>query len=287
MDDRRLFVQFIHPGGEHQPDRDNGKAWNVGGHKRKFLISHGRFLDRGELREDNLLFWGEWEPQSRVVRRFEERARDWPQFLYQPYYGGPDGVQSICRQNTDPFVFGEQFHYTGCLQHTKRGPTQLHNLDRGSIILFGSCRDKSKFVIDTVFVVDRWLDHSQANQLTPEIRDAVSATYGEVTLDPWYARNVPRDQTHRLYFGATFEDKVDGMFSFFPCQTEKDAGSGFPRPIIRIDHWITQTLLQGKKMTALSDGEAAQRVWAEVIGQVEDQGLKLGVSADLPRRSAV
>jgi hypothetical protein len=53
-------------------------------------------------------------------------------------------------QNTDPFVFGDQFHYTGCLQHTKRGATQLRYLDRGSVILFGSCREKRDFVVDTV-----------------------------------------------------------------------------------------------------------------------------------------
>ena len=49
----------------------------------------------------------------------------------------------VWRQNTDPFVFGERFHYTGCLRHTRRGPTQLRYLAPGSLVLFGSCRDKS------------------------------------------------------------------------------------------------------------------------------------------------
>lgn len=61
MHERRLFVQFIHPGGEHRPDGDGHKEWNTGPHRRKFLTSRGRFLQAGEIRADDLVFWGEWE----------------------------------------------------------------------------------------------------------------------------------------------------------------------------------------------------------------------------------
>ncbi len=47
----------------------------------------------------------------------------------------------------------------GCQQNTKRGATQLRYLDRGSVILFGSCVNGS-LVLDTVFVADSWEDHS-------------------------------------------------------------------------------------------------------------------------------
>ena len=137
------------------------------------------------------VFWGEWEPQSRVMRTYSDPVPGGPLFLFEPYYALPTTWPSRGPQNTDPFVFGDQFHYTGCLQHTKRGATQLRYLDRGSIILFGSCREKRHFVIDTVFVVDRWIDHDRANQRTPEVRGAVSSTYGDVTLDPWYCRRCP------------------------------------------------------------------------------------------------
>lgn len=52
LHERRLFVQFIHPGGEHRPDRDGRMEWNTGPHRRKFLTSPGRFLQAGEIRAD-------------------------------------------------------------------------------------------------------------------------------------------------------------------------------------------------------------------------------------------
>lgn len=284
MRDRRLFVQFIHPGGEHRPDRDGLKGWNTGPHQRKFLTAAGRYMEAGVVRSDDLVFWGEWEPQSRVVRTYSDPVPGGPRFLVEPYYALPATWPSRGPQNTDPFVFGDQFHYTGCLQHTKRGATQLRYLDRGSIILFGSCREKRHFVIDTVFVVDRWIDHDRANQRTPEVRGAVSSTYGDVTLDPWYAGDVPAEQSHRLYFGATPHAPVDGMFSFFPCLPARAADGGFARPEVHIDGRITSHLLQGKKMTHLPDADGGRELWADVARHVEEEGLKLGVRAELPGR---
>jgi len=217
---------------------------------------------------------------------YSDPVPGWPRFLFEPYYALRTTWPSRGRQNTDPFVFGDQFHYTGCLQHTKRGATQLRYLDRGSIILFGSCREKRHFVIDTVFVVDRWIDHYRANQRTPEVRDAVSSTYGDVTLDPWYAGDVPSKRSHRLYFGATPEAPVDGMFSFFPCLPARAADRGFARPEVRIDGRITSHLLQGKKMTPLPDADGGRELWADVARHVEEEGLKLGVRAELPGREA-
>jgi hypothetical protein len=58
-------------------------------------------------------------------------------------------------QSTDPYVFGDRFLYTGYQQHTNGGAreTQLRRPRRGSVILFGSCRDLARLVVDTVFVV--------------------------------------------------------------------------------------------------------------------------------------
>ena len=61
--------------------------------------------------------------------------------------------------------FGERFHYTGCLQHTRLGPTQLRSLAPGSLVLFGSCRGKSRFAVDTVFVVSDHVDHSARDSI--------------------------------------------------------------------------------------------------------------------------
>jgi hypothetical protein len=284
--DKRLFVQFIHPGGEHRPDHDGFIEWNTGLHRRKFLTAPGRYLEADATRSDELVLWGEWEAQSRVVHTYPDPRSGWPRFVYEPYYTLEAGPPREGRQNTDPFVFGDKFLYTGCLQHTTRGATQLRYLDRGSIILFGSCRERRAFVVDTVFVVDRWIDHDRANQQTPEVRGAVSTTYADVTLDPWYAGDVPADRSHRLYFGATPKSPVDSMFSFFPCLPARVAESGFARPELRIDGRITPQLNQGKKMTPLSNAAQARELWMEVAREVGRQGLKLGVSAELPKREA-
>lgn len=160
MDDQLCFVQFPHPGPEHQPDAENFKDWNRGTHKRKFLKGHGRYVKDNREFNDDIAFWGEWEPQSRVIKSYRDVKTDDPACLYEPYYESVD--DKLKCQNTDPFVFGEQFYYTACRQHHNKKPTQLRYLNRGSVILFGSCLH-SRFVLDTVFVVAGHIDHTKLN----------------------------------------------------------------------------------------------------------------------------
>ncbi len=285
MRDQRLFVQFIHPGGEHNPNGSKTMPWNSGLHRRKFLVTEGRYLDAAnQPRDGNVAFWGEWEPQSHIVHEYRVGVPDGPRWSHQPFYDLRGATGRPPRQNTDPFVFGDRFHYTGCLQATKRGPTQLRYLDRGSIILFGSCLGLSRFVVDTIFVVDRWMDHSARDHERPELRREVAKAFGDVVLDRWYAGCSASEHRFRLYFGATPDNPVDGTFSFFPCLPEAEASRGFARPTIQIDRRITATLKQGKKLTLLDSGAVANAVWREVVDQVRAQGLRLGVRAELPPR---
>jgi hypothetical protein len=279
--DRRCFVQFIHPGGEHWPDQDGMKSWNFDSHHRKFLASRGQYSDASQVQEGEIVFWGEWEAESRVVKRYDERVPDGPHFLYEPFFVEPDQYGDG-RQNTDPFVFGDQFHYTGCLQHTSRGETQLRHLTPGSVVLFGSCLQKSRFVIDTVLVVANYIDHS-AQDYRDKVTGAVSSTYFRVTVAPWYGNpGETSRQVHRLYFGATYERNVEGMFSFFPCRPHDKALNGFARPEIFIPDFITRNLTQGKKIARLTNGAEAKELWDEVVTQVLKQGLLLGLRAELP-----
>jgi hypothetical protein len=279
MRERRCFVQFIHPGGEHSPDQGDLKFWNREAHRRKFLKSRGRYITGGEAREGEILFWGEWEPESRVLARYSDRVADGPHFLYEPFF--VDHRESAWRQNTDPFVFGERFHYTGCLQHTRLGPTQLRFLAPGSLVLFGSCREKSRFVVDTVFVVSDHVDHS-AGDWEQALDRKVAVVYRKVTLEPWYHGSVPEKQSHRLYFGATPEKPVAGMFSFFPCRPSDQRERGFARPEIHIPGFITRHLSQGKKIARDLSLREMGELWEQVAEQVESQGLALGTHAELP-----
>lgn len=277
--ERLCFVQFIHPGGEHGSDGSGVKHWNLGDHRRKFMRVQGAFLDADEeLLTDVLVFWGEWEPESRVVTEFESGAAGYPRFLHEPFLA--ESARSGWRQNTDPFVFGG-FHYTGCLQHTRHGPTQLRFLERGSVILFGSCLDRSRFVLDTLFVVDRHIDHSLVDY-ERVLNSQISSVYESVTIEPWYTGQLPESQSHRLYFGATYDAPIEGMFSFFPCLPTREAPMGFARPEIALPEVVTPNLYQGKRLNPQPDIETVRELWHRVVEQVRNQNLSLGVLADIP-----
>jgi hypothetical protein len=135
MRERRCFVQFIHPGAEHTPDIGELKRWNRDDHRRKFMKGMGRYIVSGEMKEGELVFWGEWEPESAVLHRYHRPVADRPRYLYEPYF--VEHRDGAWRQNTDPFVFGERFHYTGATHPSRRYSASLActRLDRAVRLL--------------------------------------------------------------------------------------------------------------------------------------------------------
>ncbi|MCP3993477.1 MAG: hypothetical protein GY722_00215 [bacterium] len=287
-----VFVQFIHPGGEHGEDSPGRKEWNPlsNAHRRKFLIAEGAYVLRDTLCVGTVGFWGEWEPPSVVVAQHPPLG-NLPRFVHKPVLETPPNFAGL--QNTDPFVFGPQFLYTGCQQHTNKGTaeTQLRRLTRGSVILFGSRVDSSRFVVDTVFVVADHIDHSFADH-RQTLQGVVPDPYWTVTLGPWYADDseesgcVPKTSaaSYRLYRGATYDERVDGMFSFVPCRPVRENGDidRFARPEIQQEGKITRRLTQGKKITKLDHLIEARGLWDDVVRQVVSEDLALGVLVDLP-----
>jgi hypothetical protein len=294
MFDKLCFVQFIHPGGEHRPDDGPVKTWNRTDHKRKFLMQAGRYVVSEKVAEGELLFWGEWEPESET-RRIDNPIHHGPHYVHKPYYVVPTSYHGL--QNTDPFVFGQQFYYTGCQQRTTKGATQLRYLSKGSVIVFGSCEDRKAFVLDTVFVVDHWIDHNRADY-REVLAGAVSQEYEEVTISPWYQEPLVESkscaaagpqETWRLYFGATYDRPQLGMYSFFPCQPYERKSKGFARPRISLPGRIEDALNQGKKYRDKEHPEplcpqTIKLLWSRLAEQVESQGLALGVYAEMPER---
>jgi hypothetical protein len=118
-----------------------------------------------------------------------------------------------------------------------------------------------------------------------------------VTLAPWYGetpgckppesnggRNTPESaRSFRLYLGATLEDPVDGIFSFFPCLTGDRIDQGFARPAIRIPDVISPKMPQNKRLNPRQSVDDIRPLWNEVVRQVIAQGLALGIHADLPK----
>lgn len=279
MGDELSFVQFPHPGGEHGPDAADGtlKQWGRGDddHARKFMVSAGAWREQleGSTNEGELFFWGEWEAASTVIPA-PERVPDGPSWLHRPFFEGlQDAPIGAIRQNTDPFVFGEQFLYTYCRQPRNR---RLRHLASGSVILFGS-RKRGQFVLDTVFVVDRSIPHTPAtyaNVAVPPTNPVFRAT----TLDPMYEQV---NKGCRLYFGATVDDPVNGMFSFVPCRPARERRT-FARPVIELpDPFIKPGLARQAGTTRLNDPEMSSDLWRQVVDQVLKE-CALGVHVELP-----
>jgi hypothetical protein len=283
MDEKLLFVQFPHPGGEHGKDLQGWKCWNRGEHKRKFLRRPGKHVGSGRAQE--ILFWGEWEPES-TVQRIANPVPHGPNFIHEPCYVVPESYEGL--QNTDPFVFCKEFLYGMCKQPTF---CQLGRLAPGSVILFGSCKDNG-FALDTVFVVGTRppVDHSSAK----ELEGWVCKEYFEVTVNPWY-RNFGKGkacaaaspQKCRLYFGACPDNKVHGMYSFFPCCRYEENSRGFARPKIDLEidgkQVVNPNKSAGVKFTRLGlDG--MKSLWDKVVEKVKNEHLEIGVYAETPER---
>lgn len=280
MPDVRRFVQFIHPGGEHSLDRRGQRPWNLTrrGHRRKFLRCDGAYVLGNRFTRGPLEFWGEWEPQSDLIERVVNPVPNGPHFVFRPYWSEPaDGYTGL--QNTDPFVFGERICYMGCQQRDRRGPTRMSGLGVGSVVLFGSQLSKTErvFVLDTVLVVAGWTEHT-----AQDFRGlAVDPTYMAVTFKPWYENHPGTSVRWRLYFGATHKEQIGKMYSFFPCRPSSECKRGFARPIIELDGYVNPDLEQRTRAPEVSQKKAFE-LWSSVCKQVKDQGLTLGLSADMP-----
>lgn len=290
MDNNICFVQFLHPGKEHRPERRSfEKKWNRGKHKRKFLKLAGSYDADGKLKNGEIVFWGEWEPESRVVRAVSNPIAGQPSFVYEPYYVIPRSYAGL--QSTDPFVFGERFIYGNCLQGSF---ARLRRLSRGSVILFGSC-SHGVFILDTVFVVD----HSKGYAIGKHemLAEAVSEGYREVTMCPlavWSAAckttscapktkgctATDAEETLCLYFGATYQQRVNGMYSFFPCLPYEEMTRGFARPRIRLPE-INNRQSRGIN-PHVGTLDEMKILWGKVTNQVRRQQLCLGVHATMP-----
>src|SRR5215469_4044944 len=87
----KRIIQFPHPKDEHGADRwfsasEGWKDWNRRNeHKRKFLWAEGSWTTNQTTapRHGELMFWGEWEPQSRV-RKLTQQTRNDPQWVHTP-----------------------------------------------------------------------------------------------------------------------------------------------------------------------------------------------------------
>ena len=295
------IIQFTHPGLEHCPDnpeKDN-KSWNIGDHRRKFMQAPGDYVaSNGRLiTGKELLFWGEWEPPSKVLALSARPSKLHPQWLHFPYlptkiptksqsYGtcsssSPKSRKSCATacnsdgpgyQNTDPFVFGDCFKYLICKQWSEKTgrASGLAALEKGSVILFGCTSGRTAqdafFQLDTVFVVGDYVEYSPSDPASLPNHRLITPDYRKASFHVAFPSK--KTETHpglklRLYFGATFSNPENGMYSFSPARVAGNAAEGFCRVPLKNLPYLTNNLNCAPKYTKTTPSEMFT-IWKEI-----------------------
>ena len=277
-------------------------------------------MENGQLLSNqDLIFWGEWEPQSHVTRINSNVQKDFPHYIHEPELDlkVPTQIDGRLRQNTDPYVFADAFYYRCCKQISGGKRTQLSYLKKGSIILFGSTihqnTEEAYFGVDTVFVVGDHREYDSKNYeqqlkgFTPELYAEIVGIGKIVEDDGETALSQPVsgsrggscspssyttvEPTLRCYSGATPEQNVNGMYSFVPCKLYEDGTTGFERLKICMNdlskfnpngrELITNNLNAAPKITEIEDTKAVE-IWNRIRNIVKEQRLLEGVSFVCP-----
>ena len=317
------ILQFTHPGGQYTLNRiekkTNVKEWNIGNHHRKFMIAKGQYINNSVLSSpQNLLFWGEWEPTSEILKCFNPSdSLLYPNYLHSPFIELDKKGRVIKRnsalkvklprnciskivpgcvncynqfQNTDPFVFGNYFYYSCCKQNHF---TSLRKLDIGSIILFGSTIPATHggpcFALDTVFVVgDKRTYTARTSQ--KDLAGFIPKYYDEIMGFNTWGGNTQ----FTCYKGATFNNPINGMYSFVPCKLEENNPNGFSRAVLTANDFnsisipglakykknnliITDNLNSAPKVID-SDLVNNKTVWNKVCQIIASQGYLQGMN---------
>lgn len=273
------IVQFFHPGTEHEYDkRIEGnkfiKEWNNGNHKRKFILNSGKYIKRDSdgPQKGGLLFWGEWEPTSEVEELPGHSPvlphEVYPKYLHRPIIPGREKIisaQNKGSQNTDPFVFGDTFKYSICMQDANE---KLKNLEPGSLILFGSCV-KRRFAIDTVFVVGKAKKYNSPSDITKGDIDN-SDLYRGIVLEMNCGEKLSGDakKWRTLYIGATYDNPVNGMYSFVPAIEHDGKRKCFSRIVMPDDFYSNEN----KKINQYFSSFLIQK---DKIFEGKNQGVKI------------
>ena len=119
--------------------------------------------------------------------------------------------------------------------------------------------------IDTVLVVADSLTY-----LAPEARRVLADAAPEAFLTVTCGPLVDNEQaSFRLYRGATPEDPVGGMFSFFPAMPAH-GDAGFPRPLIDLpgEYFNPRSWQAPKGVRQQRTSEELRGLWKSLVGQV-------------------
>lgn len=282
-----MNVQLNHPGSQKPYKLGSGyrnignniiREWsNDDDHFRKFIQNNGYFLNGLPdviPTQSELYFWGEWEGNSIFMPfpKEKEDLRIFPNGLHKPFHS--TAIRG--KQNTDPYIYGENFTYCICKQTGK-----MCNLTLDDLILFGTTFPSlEKFYIDTVFVVK---DFNPSLNIQSTSGVGYSQVYKEETLEQLneYLKLPNTANNNKIYKSKTWWDDKD-YFSFVPCK-EKLENYGFERFFISLNDPLFQlsSYPSGKSFLKRSTLNSKE-LWKKIVELCVKQGFKLGVKFEEP-----
>ena len=171
--------------------------------------------------------------------------------------------------------------YSNCRQTLPSGaPSALQQLGRGSLVCFGSTLGGA-FCVDTVFVV------AHAEPWNPDGPAALGhdPAFQTCTADAITSGGCTAPGPLTLYYGATIDDPVEGMYSFVPTRRADDPDSRFARPAVTLDGLVNPASTQpargaGRPLPVVR----VRQAWNDLRRQVLDADLLLGIWFQVPDR---
>lgn len=259
-------------------------------HRRSLLLVPGQYrqsIAGPTLAESQLAFWGEWEAPASCMQ-LEPGGAAQTAFVPLPVtFPNRDGLE-----NTDPFVFDGQFMCSCCKQVWKDGTaTYLRDLQRGDVLLFGSCPSK-QFLLDTVLVIDRSELYLRGDGPS-RFKGKVANSFMEATLKPLARPGlIPQgcaqpttcteEQQYRLYWGASPENSVNGMFSFVPARLASIPMAAFQQPNVTRLFPGSVPASFGDRFRGSGTAEQVKKAWVAVAELVVQKGYVLGTALRVP-----
>lgn len=293
-----MIIQFSHNGNElniSRRSRKNEHAYrfdtlttgyrfwnNEPSHKRKFIKHSGWYLENidntfnTKPQKGELCFWGEWEPQSKfeLTGNRYSGTPSFPHAIHYPLFS----TRGIGRHNTDPFVFGDHFFYTNCKQNSYR---ILKTLNNGSIIIYGSEKNQTEFVIDTVFVVGS--SETVANYHLHSANYPTILRQATIDLHSGLPNGMMLYQGKMYDFNNHYSEKEPYIFCFVPCMINCDS-LGFERPVIDWQRFNLKKPGAGT-VTKKVDYSSESNFWHDLVAELIKQGFSLGIKLEMPKNN--
>lgn len=282
-------------------------------HRRKYIRSIGDYVEetqKSKVTNISLDYWGEWEPDSIAKQLVEdEQNKESAKYVHHPIFLRNRNTkqvstriegQIICGeinkqlaeirkndrkiQNTDPFVYGDCFMYSSICK-----PKQTEKLLPGSIILFGSTNNtrydnrkvkESWYRVDTVFVVKEVIEVNQEIINQYMAKSAPGEKYEIYYNVALKYLDLNDGLSHKLYVGATYDEPINGMYSFVPAKISSDVGYATMRMDGEEFEEVSQAIQS--KGRVIVEEEKVKEFWERLLKYTYKKGYIPAVRINLP-----